>query len=318
MVVAELPFMKFFPSDWTGSSSMRGISWAARGVMIELVCIMWDLPQPGRLIRAGKVLTVDDIVRLLGNDPKQTRAAFNELVECRAITQDSEGVYVCARMVKDYRVRMEAKNNGKKGGNPNVSAPVERTQKPVRENSFTGETGVIDEITQGVNPTLNPSVNPQTPSSGLNPESRVHIPYSQNVLNTYTGGETPPDGQLHISGTRVEQPPPDPPAKPAKVKTVFTQQFKDFWAAYPPVRKYNIKECFTLWKRHNLDQPDNFAGVMRSLERWKACPMWTNDGGKFVKSPAVWLRQENYKEKPPRDLSAGERALYANNTTAGT
>jgi len=48
------PWLKFFPSDWRADPALRMCSLAARGLWIEMLCLMHEARPHGSLLVNGK------------------------------------------------------------------------------------------------------------------------------------------------------------------------------------------------------------------------------------------------------------------------
>lgn len=79
------------------------------------------------------------------------------------------------------------------------------------------------------------------------------------------------------------------------------KMFDEFWKSYPGPRKVDKKKCrakFETILLRDANPADLFGQMMRGLEAWKKCSTWNRDGGAFIRAPAVWLNNENWKDVP--------------------
>jgi len=109
--------------------------------------------------------------------------------------------------------------------------------------------------------------------------------------------------------------------KPAKSKQKHKQTdeaFAAFWKAFP--RKRNKGDAYKAWVQLSPDE-DLIAAIMASIERGKASNHWREDGGKYIKYPASWLRAECWEDQYD-EAKYGSDQLYVmqiyNNTLAPT
>lgn len=72
--------------------------------------------------------------------------------------------------------------------------------------------------------------------------------------------------------------------------------FDRWWAAYP--RKTAIAEAFKAWIAVADDRPP-VEEIIAAVERQKAGPQWQEEGGKYIPSPARWLRQHGWLNQEP-------------------
>lgn len=79
--------------------------------------------------------------------------------------------------------------------------------------------------------------------------------------------------------------------------------FEEFWKAYPSncPRKVDKAKCRAkyLMCRAAAADPAVFDATCReSLDRWKASDLWTNDGGRYIRAPLVWLNSKSWEDSP--------------------
>ena len=130
----ENPFMKFYTRDWQADSALRQCSAAARGVWIELLCIMTqnDNGAKGHLCPNGRLtegLTVPVIARLTGLLLEEVTAGMGELDRAGVFSKTDSGVIFSRRMVKEAERSRINKENGDKGGNPRLTEPLNRSNE---------------------------------------------------------------------------------------------------------------------------------------------------------------------------------------------
>jgi hypothetical protein len=130
------PYLQFFPSDWRGSTSLKLVSMAARGLWIEMLCIMHEAEPYGHLMHKGKQVSVSGLGAMVGASAADVESWLKELLDHGVCEAKRNGVLFSARMVRDAATRERNRDNGKKGGNPNlrkgeeISAAVNPPQKP--------------------------------------------------------------------------------------------------------------------------------------------------------------------------------------------
>ena len=141
------PWFKFYPSDWSGDRKLHMCSVAARGLWIELMCVMHEAEPYGFLITDGKPVTNRQIAALVGLPLTDAGKLLAELESAGVYSRDENGVIYSRRMVKDKAKSKQASDWGKGGGNPQIT----NTDK------------------EGVNPPVNPAPNhslkPQSPEA---------------------------------------------------------------------------------------------------------------------------------------------------------
>ena len=110
----KLPAMQFYPGDWLKDPNLRRCSHAARGVWIDMLCLMHECEQRGRLATAGVPWTDAEIVRAVGGDPAVTAEALAELGRAGVYSRD-DGAVVCRRMLRDDSMRADRAHAGRRG-----------------------------------------------------------------------------------------------------------------------------------------------------------------------------------------------------------
>ncbi len=120
MSKAHQPWMKFFPSDWRSDPSLRVVSIGARGLWMEMLCIMHEATPRGFLVINGHDVTERHLAALTGTSTDEITNLISELESAGVFSRDGKGRILSRRMVRDDKKSKTAKKNGKKGGNPAV------------------------------------------------------------------------------------------------------------------------------------------------------------------------------------------------------
>lgn len=126
------PAFQFYPADWRRDAALQSCSVAARGLWIELMCVMHDCEPYGVLSVNGKSMTSAQVARLVGEQEKVVARLMTELEDAGVCSRDEQGRLFSRRMVKDEAVRevraaggqggaehgYKGAEHGKKGGRP--------------------------------------------------------------------------------------------------------------------------------------------------------------------------------------------------------
>lgn len=118
--MAKQPWLKFFPADWRSDPKLRMCSLAARGLWMEMLCVMHEAEPYGHLTINRKPLNDTQISALTGTDPSTVRTLISELEEAGVFSRARTGVIYSRRMVADAKKAETARINGKRGGNPTL------------------------------------------------------------------------------------------------------------------------------------------------------------------------------------------------------
>lgn len=75
-------------------------------------------------------------------------------------------------------------------------------------------------------------------------------------------------------------------------KERYSQEFSEFWNAYP--RKVGKDKAWEAWQKK---APTLFDCI--STLKWQInCQQWTKDGGQFIPHPATWINQSRWQDEP--------------------
>lgn len=129
----KLPYLKFYTRDWQADSGLRLRSFAARGVWIEMLCLMHQAANRGYLEHNGNPLSDSEISTLIGGVNGEVIPLIKELENAGVFSRDERGCIYSRRMVADHQVSERAKIFGAKGGNPSLKNPILKKRR-IREN----------------------------------------------------------------------------------------------------------------------------------------------------------------------------------------
>lgn len=117
----KLPAFQFYPGDWRRDPAVQSLSYFDRGVWLEILCLMHESEQRGKLLLNGKKMPNEALARLLGLDKQILTKTLDTLLEYGVASIDEETeALMSRRMVRDEKIRQIRKEVGKKGGNPNL------------------------------------------------------------------------------------------------------------------------------------------------------------------------------------------------------
>jgi len=113
------PWIKFYPSDWRADPALRMCSIGARGLWMEMLCIMHEAG--GYLTVNGKELQPRQLAVLTGSTVDEVASFIEELSDAGVFSRDERGVIFSRRMLKDIAKAEEDRAAGKKGGSPKLT-----------------------------------------------------------------------------------------------------------------------------------------------------------------------------------------------------
>lgn len=160
----KLPAMQFYTGDWMKDPALRSVSSSARGLWIDMLCLMHDSDRRGYLQVNGKPVSLEMLARMTGNETEQVSRDLQELENSGVYSCTEHGTIFCRRMVRDEARRQRLRENGKKGGNPALLG--------VLDNQDSNQ-----EVIQGVNQERGSSVSTSV-SNLLSADSKSEIPES--------------------------------------------------------------------------------------------------------------------------------------------
>lgn len=112
------PSFQFYPGDWLRSTDLRSCSIGARGLWIDMICLMHEGVEYGYLKVGSKVILPPNLARMVGATLSEVEGWLEELVTAGVVSVDDNGCYLCRRMIRDEQVRASRAAGGTKGGNP--------------------------------------------------------------------------------------------------------------------------------------------------------------------------------------------------------
>src|SRR5260364_27403 len=123
------PSFQFYPADWRKDSALQSCSIAARGLWIEMMCIMHECEPYGYLSINGHAMNAAQLARLVGESEKAIKGLLGELENAGVFSRTETGCIYSRRMVNDERIRTVRAESGKLGGNPDLlkQKPGKRT-----------------------------------------------------------------------------------------------------------------------------------------------------------------------------------------------
>lgn len=136
--MGKQPAFQFYPGDWMKDPDLRICSHFARGLLVDLLCAMFEAKHRGRLCNADGVTpwTRQQIVGLSsGGDESQKLAALEELIANGVLKLDAKGVVFSARMVRDEQIRSERAKAGSKGGSKTQANHQANNQANIKQNT---------------------------------------------------------------------------------------------------------------------------------------------------------------------------------------
>jgi hypothetical protein len=132
----KIPAFQFYPADWRKDPAVQSLSYHDKGIWFEILCLMHESEERGKLLLNGKPMPDEALARLLGLDKQILTKTLTKLLEYGVASRDEQGALFSRRMVRDETLRKIRTEAGKKGGNPNlVNQNSTKQKKQVNQNS---------------------------------------------------------------------------------------------------------------------------------------------------------------------------------------
>lgn len=100
----KLPWLKFYPSDWLSDEALRGCSPAARGLWVDMICLMAKSKRHGYLLAGDKPMGAEHIARIFGESLETTSGLLVELAQAGVYSVEEDCIF-SRRMVKEESSR---------------------------------------------------------------------------------------------------------------------------------------------------------------------------------------------------------------------
>lgn len=116
--MAKSPGFWFFTGDWMKDPELRFCSLFARGLLVDLLCILFEANEQGYASNPdGTPRTNEQIAdAVAGGSREEKLAALAELERSGVLSRDSRGVLFSRRIARLAELSQSRKQNGSKGG----------------------------------------------------------------------------------------------------------------------------------------------------------------------------------------------------------
>ena len=130
--MSEHRWTKFWWQDWQRDPALRMCSPAARGVWMDMLCVMADGEPHGHLLVNKRPPTDRQLASVFGCSEKDAKSFIKELEDAGVFSRNDDGVIFSRRMVRDKQASKQAAATGAEGGNPNLRRGVVAKEDRVR------------------------------------------------------------------------------------------------------------------------------------------------------------------------------------------
>lgn len=119
------PSFQFYPGDWLNDAALRACSVGARGLWMDMLCLMHQGSDYGHLKVNHTPILTPNLARMCGATLQETEGWLNELSQLGVFSKDDQGCIFSRRMIRDENLRSARAAGGKLGGNPALRGLVE-------------------------------------------------------------------------------------------------------------------------------------------------------------------------------------------------
>jgi len=112
------PSFQFYPGDWLNDAGLRLCSIGARGLWIEMLCLMHQGTNYGFLMVNHAPILPLNLARISGATLVEVEGWLVELEGAGVFSRDDSGCIFSRRMISDEKVRAARAAGGILGGNP--------------------------------------------------------------------------------------------------------------------------------------------------------------------------------------------------------
>lgn len=273
------PSFQFYPGDYLRDAAVRALSLEARGLWVDMLCLMHQAPRRGYLELAPGV-PIDDskLARMVGDSVNRISNLLDEM-RLTGVFSEEGGVIFSRRMVRDERRAEINTENGRKGGNPQIKAySVNR------------------------NTTKRPTELPTTPvdSSSTSSSSSKHTPPTPSTHVEGSESEIPIEGRdrlFAVEDTRAVKAKAKSQRNGSSEDKLTPQQrqwFDEFWAnVWAKIGVGAARRAYGKKVRDEQTAAKVLAGAKRYTESVQ------NTERRYWKHPSTWLNGEHWLDELP-------------------
>lgn len=123
------PSFQFYPGDWLNDAGLRLCSIGARGLWIEMLCLMHQGTNYGFLMVNHAPILPVNLARISGATLTEVEGWLVELEGAGVFSRDDSNCIFSRRMISDEKVRAARAAGGILGGNPALTGGAKGSKK---------------------------------------------------------------------------------------------------------------------------------------------------------------------------------------------
>jgi hypothetical protein len=118
--MSKRPSFQFYPGDWLNDAALRMVSVPARGLWMDMLCLMHQGSEYGYLKVNHKAILPANLARIVGATISEVEGWLDELENAGVFSRCETGSIFSRRMIRDEEIRKARADGGKLGGNPEL------------------------------------------------------------------------------------------------------------------------------------------------------------------------------------------------------
>jgi hypothetical protein len=130
--MTKLPYIQLFTGDLIKDPGYRALSYAARGLWLDMLCLMHESDRRGYLQLNGKPIDATLLARMTGGLPDEVSRLLQELEDSGVFSRTTHGMIynrrmadkekerkAAARRQENFKSKKKAESNGQGNGQGN-------------------------------------------------------------------------------------------------------------------------------------------------------------------------------------------------------
>lgn len=246
---SQLPWFKFFPSDWLNDPGLKLCSLAAQGLWMRMLCVMHGTKPYGHLVVAGKPVTdARQVAALTGGRVEDVARWLKELERHGVFSRATEGTIVSRRFVHDEEKRAKDLERKRRKALADLGIEASPTPAVLQEMSPISAVEVRSQKSE-VRVVRSSEPSPTLPAAsgerGVGTARRKGQVNGHDHIGKRIAPDMPPPDEWLAWGARVYG------VQPHKIAQAFVA-FRDYWCDIPGERGYRV-DWFPTFKNRLKD-----------------------------------------------------------------
>ena len=135
--MAKSPGFWFFTGDWMKDPELRFCSLFARGLLVDLLCILFEANEQGYASNPDGTPRTDEQIAdaVAGGSRDEKLAALAELERSGVLSRDNRGVLFSRRIARLAELSAARKQNGSKGGSKRQAKLKQTGEQTTKQNT---------------------------------------------------------------------------------------------------------------------------------------------------------------------------------------